>query len=82
VDDLETLLETRRGSSGTANLSAKEFKELLNKITGDKVILAAGVIGVILPDPDPTFLPQNLAMFANLNFKVVTPCVIKKTMFH
>jgi hypothetical protein len=34
VDDLETLLETRRGSSG---LSAKEFKELLNKITGDKV---------------------------------------------
>jgi hypothetical protein len=39
VDDLETLLETRRGSSGTANLSAKEFKELLNKITGDKVCI-------------------------------------------
>jgi hypothetical protein len=39
VDDLETLLETRRGTSGTANLSAKEFKELLNKITGDKVCI-------------------------------------------
>jgi hypothetical protein len=35
VDDLESLVNS--STSVTGKISAKEFKELLNKITGDKV---------------------------------------------
>jgi hypothetical protein len=81
VDDLETLLDARRGSSGTANLSAKEFKELLNKITGDKVISRRCDLRHFAGSRSD-LLTKNLAVFANLNFKVVTLCVINKTKFH
>jgi hypothetical protein len=38
VDDLDMMLDsTRFSSNNNTKLTAKEFKEVLNKITGDKV---------------------------------------------
>jgi hypothetical protein len=61
VDDLETLLDNRRGSSGTANLSAKEFKELLNKITGDKVCIDTVAKSSLVLERTP-----NLSVYGSL----------------